>query len=138
MWKFAIRDFSDYGILRWLEERFSDFCKSKSKYFVDFREFEEKSFVYYSKPKLPTFCFQHLHEVRTIGNYQSVNFMKFPNFPLIFWSVFKFPDFSRFSWFPDSMATLINIYILRIKIYERVQVDLGKEIRNYFLLHINL
>ena len=68
-----------------------------------------------SKSVFCTFCFQHWCEVHSIANYQSVNFMKFPYFSLIFWSFFKFPDFSgQFSnsltirGFPGSVTTVIH------------------------------
>ena len=73
---------------------------------MHFCEFMEKSHVWDSKPELHTFCFQHWCEVRSIGDCQSINFTKFSDFLVnfqiswLFWSIFKFPDFSRF------MATL--------------------------------
>ena len=55
-------------------------CDNQIIDFADFSELTEKSHVCDSKPKLLTFCLQHWHEVRSIGDSQSVNFMKFPDF----------------------------------------------------------
>ena len=74
---------------------------------MHFRKFAEKSHVCDSKLKLRTFCFQHWHEFCSIGDCQSVNFMKFTDILVNF----------QIPWlFPGSVATLFTVYIKSIGI----------------------
>ena len=71
-------------------------------YLAHFCEFIEKLHVCDFKPEIHTFCFQHGHEVHSTGDYQSVNFKKFPDFSG------QFSKFLTFPGFPGSLTTLIH------------------------------
>ena len=67
------------------------------------------------KPELPTFCFQRWCEARSIGDCQSVNFMKLPVFLVSFQIQWLFPyffgQFSNFLTFPGFPGSVVTLFL---------------------------
>ena len=94
----------NFAIIRWMIHRFLRIEECSA--------FPWKNYVCDSKPELCTFCFQHWCEIHSIGNCQSINFMKFLDFLVDFQIPWLFPDFSgqfsnslTFPGFPGSQAS---------------------------------